>query len=103
MQYESSEPADFKVDEDGMVYAVRSFPLSSEHARFLVYAQDQETQEKWQVAVRLSLKPTSPEQPVKVECPRLKSSFIQFDLNVYFVACHMHGGQGFTFLTTSVT
>uniref|UniRef100_F7I6V3 Cadherin-2 n=1 Tax=Callithrix jacchus TaxID=9483 RepID=F7I6V3_CALJA len=65
VQYESSEPADFKVDEDGMVYAVRSFPLSSEHAKFLIYAQDKETQEKWQVAVKLSLKPTLPEESVK--------------------------------------
>ncbi|XP_014396880.1 PREDICTED: cadherin-2 isoform X1 [Myotis brandtii] len=60
VQYESSEPADFKVDEDGVVYAVRSFPLSSERARFLVYAHDQDTQEKWQVAVSLSLQPASP-------------------------------------------
>lgn len=67
VQYASSEPADFKVDEDGMVYALRSFPLSSEHAKFLVYAQDKETQEKWQVAVRLSLKPTSPGDSMKVE------------------------------------
>ncbi|EPY79126.1 cadherin-2 [Camelus ferus] len=66
VQYESSEPADFKVDEDGMVYAVRSFPLSSEHSKFLIYAQDKETQEKWQVAVKLSLKPASPEESVKV-------------------------------------
>lgn len=66
VQYESSEPADFKVDEDGMVYAVRSFPLSSEHAKFLIYAQDKETQEKWQVAVKLSLKPTLPEDSLKV-------------------------------------
>uniref|UniRef100_A0A4W2BRD8 Cadherin-2 n=1 Tax=Bos indicus x Bos taurus TaxID=30522 RepID=A0A4W2BRD8_BOBOX len=65
VQYESSEPADFKVDEDGMVYAVRSFPLSSEHSKFLIYAQDKETQEKWQVAVKLSLKPALPEDSVK--------------------------------------
>lgn len=71
VQYESSEPADFKVDEDGMVYAVRSFPLSSEQAKFLIYAQDKETQEKWQVAVKLSLKPTLPEDTVKVEYPHV--------------------------------
>lgn len=64
VQYESSEPADFKVDEDGMVYAVRSFPLSSEQAKFLIYARDKETQEKWQVAV--SLKPALTEDAVKV-------------------------------------
>ena len=71
VQYASSEPADFKVDEDGMVYALRSFPLSSERAKFLVYAQDEETQEKWQVAVRLSLKPASPEDAMKVEYLRV--------------------------------
>lgn len=58
VQYESSEPADFKVDEDGTVYAVRSFPLTAEQAKFLIYAQDKETQEKWQVAVNLSREPT---------------------------------------------
>lgn len=66
VQYESSEPADFKVDEDGTVYAVRSFPLTAEQAKFLIYAQDQETQEKWQVAVNLSLEPTLTEEPAKV-------------------------------------
>lgn len=71
VQYESSEPADFKVDDDGMVYAVRSFPLSSQHAKFLVYAQDKETQEKWQVAVKLSLKPTIPEESLKVQYPNV--------------------------------
>ncbi|KAK7826837.1 hypothetical protein U0070_026433, partial [Myodes glareolus] len=65
VQYESSEPADFKVDEDGTVYAVRSFPLTAEQAKFLIYAQDQETQEKWQVAVNLSLEPTLTEEPAK--------------------------------------
>ncbi|KAF7471676.1 Hypothetical predicted protein [Marmota monax] len=65
VQYESIEPADFKVDEDGMVYAVRSFPLSSEHDKFLIYAQDKETQEKWQVAVKLSLKPTLTQELAK--------------------------------------
>lgn len=95
VQYESSEPADFKVDEDGMVYAVRSFPLSSEHAKFLIYAQDKETQEKWQVAVKLSLKPTFPEDSVKVEYPNmalelpLKIRFIQLGLNRCFALCHI--------------
>ncbi|CAO2593288.1 CDH2, partial [Lemmus lemmus] len=66
VQYESSKPADFKVDEDGTVYAVRSFPLTAEQPKFLIYAQDQETQEKWQVAVNLSLGPTLTEEPAKL-------------------------------------
>ncbi|ERE83820.1 cadherin-2 [Cricetulus griseus] len=65
VQYESSEPADFKVDEDGTVYAVRSIPLTAEQAKFLIYAQDKETQEKWQVAVNLSLEPALTEEPAK--------------------------------------
>lgn len=95
VQYESSEPADFKVDEDGMVYAVRSFPLSSEHAKFLIYAQDKETQEKWQVAVKLSLKPTLPEDSVKVEYPHmalelhLKLTCIQLELHRCFALRHI--------------
>ena len=82
VQYESSEPADFKVDEDGMVYAVRSFPLSSEHSKFLIYAQDKETQEKWQVAVKLSLKPAIPEDSVKVEYLRMTLDGLNQDCTV---------------------
>ena len=82
VQYESSEPTDFKVDEDGMVYAMRSFPLSSEHSKFLIYAQDKETQEKWQVAVKLSLKPALPEDSVKVEYLRMTLDGLNQDCTV---------------------
>lgn len=85
VQYESSEPADFKVDEDGMVYAVRSFPLSSEHSKFLIYAQDKETQEKWQVAVKLSLKPTLPEDSMKVEYSNMALDGLMFENQIYTV------------------
>lgn len=49
-----------KVDEDGMVYAVRTSLSTPEFPKFLICAQDKETQEKWQVAVKLSLRPALP-------------------------------------------
>uniref|UniRef100_A0A8C5KF55 Cadherin-2 n=1 Tax=Jaculus jaculus TaxID=51337 RepID=A0A8C5KF55_JACJA len=40
-------------------------PLSAERAKFLIHARDKETQEKWQVAVKLSLRPALAEESVK--------------------------------------
>ncbi|MEJ1288287.1 hypothetical protein NN561_019318 [Cricetulus griseus] len=80
VQYESSEPADFKVDEDGTVYAVRSIPLTAEQAKFLIYAQDKETQEKWQVAVNLSLEPALTEEPAKIRSDRDKNLSLRYSV-----------------------
>ncbi|KAF7246148.1 Cadherin-2 [Varanus komodoensis] len=57
VHFESSAPADFRVGEDGVVYAARSFQLSPGPAEFLLYANDKETEEQWQVAVKLALEP----------------------------------------------
>lgn len=53
----SSEPEDFRVGEDGVVYAERSFQLSAEPTEFVVSAQDKETQEEWQMKVKLTPEP----------------------------------------------
>lgn len=67
VQFESSEPADFRVGEDGVVYAARSFQLSTDPTEFIVYAQDKETQQQWQVVVKLSIEPTFAEHSKKVK------------------------------------
>ncbi|EMP36736.1 Cadherin-2, partial [Chelonia mydas] len=67
VQFESSEPADFRVGEDGVVYAARSFQLSTDPTEFIVYAQDKETQQQWQVVVKLSIEPTFAEHSKKDE------------------------------------
>ncbi|NWI68972.1 CADH2 protein, partial [Todus mexicanus] len=57
IHFGSSEPEDFRVDEDGVVYAERSFQLSAEPTEFVVSAQDKETQEEWQMRVKLTPEP----------------------------------------------
>ncbi|KAJ7338767.1 hypothetical protein JRQ81_012669 [Phrynocephalus forsythii] len=57
VHFESSAPADFRVSDDGVVYAARSFQLSPEPTEFLLYAKDKETAEQWQVTVKLTLEP----------------------------------------------
>ncbi|XP_075440947.1 cadherin-2 isoform X2 [Ascaphus truei] len=57
IQYETSSPADFRIDGDGVVFAARTFDISPEHTEFLVYAQDEETRELWHVTVKVGLKP----------------------------------------------
>lgn len=62
VHFESSAPADFRVGKDGVVYAARSFQLSPEPTRFLLYAKDKETQEQWEVAVKLVPEPQNTEK-----------------------------------------
>lgn len=108
VQYESSEPADFKVDEDGTVYAVRSIPLTAEQAKFLIYAQDKETQEKWQVAVNLSLEPALTEEPAKVWyqtqlCSWCLATRFMILTEYRFHSYHINGWPVFQFLSISVS
>ncbi|XP_077208657.1 cadherin-2 isoform X3 [Paroedura picta] len=65
VHFESSAPADFRVGKDGVVYAARSFQLSPEPTRFLLYAKDKETQEQWEVAVKLVAEPENTEKEQK--------------------------------------
>ncbi|KAM4705749.1 cadherin-2 [Rhinophrynus dorsalis] len=57
IQFETSNPTDFRIDGDGVIYATRTFSISPEQAEFLVYAQDEETRELWHVTVKISLQP----------------------------------------------
>lgn len=57
IHFGSSEPEDFRVGEDGVVYAERSFQLSAEPTEFVVSAQDKETQQEWQMRVKLTPEP----------------------------------------------
>ncbi|KAM3829315.1 cadherin-2-like [Vipera latastei] len=55
--FESSTPAYFRIGDDGMVYAAKSFQLSSEPTVFFLYALDKETKEQWQMIIKLGLDP----------------------------------------------
>lgn len=55
--FESSTPAYFRIGDDGMVYAAKSFQLSSEPTVFFLYAIDKETKEQWQMIIKLGLDP----------------------------------------------
>lgn len=69
IHFGSSEPEDFRVGEDGVVYAERSFQLSAEPTEFVVSAQDKETQQEWQMRVKLTPEPafTGASEKVKQE------------------------------------
>lgn len=67
IRFGSSEPEDFRVSEDGVVYAERSFQLSAEPTEFVVSAQDKETQEEWQMRVKLTPEPAFTETSEKVK------------------------------------
>ncbi|XP_053570971.1 cadherin-2 [Bombina bombina] len=56
IQYETSNPTDFRIDGDGVIFASRTFDISPDQTEFLVYAQDEETRELWHVTVKISLK-----------------------------------------------
>uniref|UniRef100_A0A8C9WCS7 Cadherin 2 n=1 Tax=Scleropages formosus TaxID=113540 RepID=A0A8C9WCS7_SCLFO len=63
LQYKTSNPTDFRIGEDGVVYAARSFHASSIPATYLVVkAQDSTTQEVWQTRVQLVDTPSLPPQ-----------------------------------------
>lgn len=69
IHFGSSEPEDFRIDEDGVVYAERSFQLSAEPTEFVVSAQDKETQEEWQMRVKLTPEPAFTGASEKVKQP----------------------------------
>lgn len=69
IHFGSSEPEDFRIDEDGVVYAERSFQLSAEPTEFVVSAQDKETREEWQMRVKLTPEPAFTGATEKVKQP----------------------------------
>ncbi|XP_033849266.1 cadherin-2-like [Acipenser ruthenus] len=54
IRYETSDPSRFRIGDDGVVYAARKVHITSKQTTFSVKAQDTETQEQWQAAVRLT-------------------------------------------------
>ncbi|KAK6491074.1 cadherin-2-like [Huso huso] len=54
LRYETTDPSDFRIGDDGVVYAARNVHISSKQTTFSVKARDTETQEQWQAAVRLT-------------------------------------------------
>ncbi|XP_077126509.1 cadherin-2 [Ranitomeya variabilis] len=65
IKYETSNPTDFRIDDDGVIFAARTFDLSPPNqTEFLVYAQDEETQEIWHVTVKIILRPPRAQDPV---------------------------------------
>ncbi|MGH0143055.1 UNVERIFIED_CONTAM: hypothetical protein FKN15_022933 [Acipenser sinensis] len=54
IRYETSDPSRFRIGDDGVVYAARNVHFTSKQTTFSVKAQDKETQEQWQAAVRLT-------------------------------------------------
>ncbi|KAG7488333.1 hypothetical protein MATL_G00034320 [Megalops atlanticus] len=55
LRYESSDPADFRIGDDGVLYAARSFRASTLRAVSLVVgARDPDTQERWQTRIKLT-------------------------------------------------
>ncbi|XP_041102025.1 cadherin-2-like [Polyodon spathula] len=53
LRYETTDPSDFRIGDDGVVYAARNVHISSKETTFSVKARDTETQEQWQATVRL--------------------------------------------------
>ncbi|XP_035271223.1 cadherin-2-like [Anguilla anguilla] len=55
LQYGSSDPADFRIGGDGVLYAARSFRVPGARARLLVVgAEDEDSRERWQTRVNLT-------------------------------------------------
>lgn len=79
VHFESSAPADFRVGQDGVVYAVRSFQLSLGPTEFLLYAKDKVTQEQWEVTVKVA---PEPEDSVKVKHSNMSLELDSNKLNI---------------------
>ncbi|PKU43306.1 hypothetical protein llap_6396 [Limosa lapponica baueri] len=80
IHFGSSEPEDFRVGEDGVVYAERSFQLSAEPTEFVVSAQDKETQEEWQMKVKLTAEPAFTGASEKIRSDRDKSLSLRYSV-----------------------
>lgn len=66
IKYETSNPTDFRIDDDGVIFAARTFDISPKQTKFSVYAQDEETQELWQVTVKMTQPRQRAQDPVPV-------------------------------------
>lgn len=64
IKYETSNPTDFRIDDDGVIFAARTFDISPKQTEFSVYAQDEETQELWHVKVKMTQRRQRAQDPV---------------------------------------
>ncbi|GCB62850.1 hypothetical protein scyTo_0013123 [Scyliorhinus torazame] len=58
VQYETSNPS-FRVLRDGVVYATENLRLSGKQLKFAITAHAMQAQERWQTAVKLTVRPDS--------------------------------------------
>nr|XP_014347504.1 PREDICTED: cadherin-2 isoform X2 [Latimeria chalumnae] len=68
IQYKTSNPADFRIGSDGVVYATKSFDVFAKQTPFVVVAEDLDTHQQWQAVVKLS-----PRQPFFIRHQPVKS------------------------------
>ncbi|KAI1889191.1 hypothetical protein AGOR_G00176580 [Albula goreensis] len=62
LQYKSSDPADFRIGDDGVLYAARSFQVpGAQPVQLVVRAKDEGSEELWQTHVKLT--PTTSDTP----------------------------------------
>ncbi|KAG9348061.1 hypothetical protein JZ751_004086 [Albula glossodonta] len=62
LQYKSSDPADFRIGDDGVLYAARSFRVpGAQPVQLVVRAKDEGSEELWQTHVKLT--PTTSDTP----------------------------------------
>ncbi|XP_053323452.1 cadherin-2 [Spea bombifrons] len=66
IQFETSNPSDFRIDGDGVIFASRTFDISLDQTSFLVYAQDEDTREIWHVTVKIALRPQHAQELLQV-------------------------------------
>ncbi|XP_069778674.1 cadherin-2 [Narcine bancroftii] len=77
--YETSNPK-FRVQQDGVVYAAKSFQLSGKQLKFIITAQGAQSDQRWQAAVKLTIRPASNSKQIGQKS--LKSSSVALSRNV---------------------
>lgn len=80
LHFESDYPADFRIGEDGTVYAVRTLRISDRKGWNLeIHAKDEETQEVWLTQVTFAL-PDTPKQASLSLIPLLSQSALKLHI-----------------------
>ncbi|XP_043921376.1 cadherin-2 [Protopterus annectens] len=62
IQYNTSSPIDFRIEDDGVVYAAKDLHISGKQAKFVVFVEDTDTQQKWQATVKLVWRSRKPQK-----------------------------------------
>ncbi|XP_061095879.1 cadherin-2-like [Conger conger] len=71
LQYRSSDPADFRIGDDGVLYAARTFRVPGEQTLLLVVrAKDEDSREHWKTRVSLTPVPSKAPQGKESEGPQ---------------------------------